>query len=185
MYQEILKKTKVSMEEALEFLKKEFLKIRTGRASTSLVADIVVDYYGAKVPLKQLSTISTPEPNLIVIQPYDKNSLKEIEKAIQLSKLGLTPANDGNLIRISIPPLTEERRKEIVQSLNQRLEESRVSMRNIREESWKEIKTREGKGEITEDDKYKAQDELNKLIEEYNTKINELGEAKEKEIMSI
>jgi ribosome recycling factor len=185
MYQEIIKKTENSMKEALEFLKKELAKLRVGRANISMVADLVVNYYGSKVPLKQLATISTPEPQLIVVQPYDKNSLKDIEKAIQISKLELTPINDGKIIRISVPPLTEERRKEIVQMLNQKLEELRITLRNIREESWKEIKKLESEGKITEDDKYKAQDELNKLINDYNNKIKELGKAKEKEVMQI
>lgn len=185
MYQEMVKKAKISMTKVLEFLKEELLKMRAGRANVSIVADVVVDYYGSKVPLKQLATILAPEPQLIVIQPYDKNSFKDIEKAIQASKLGLTPVNDGKVIRISIPPLTEERRKELVQVLNQKLEESRVSLRNIREENWREIKKLESEGKITEDDKYKAQEELDKLIDEYNQKVKELGETKEREIMKI
>lgn len=185
MYQEIIKKTENSMKEALEFLKNDLSKMRAGKANISMISDIVVDYYGSKASLKQLATILTPEPQLIIIQPYDKNSLKNIEKAIQTSKLGLTPTNDGKIIRINIPPLTEERRKEIVQVLNQKLEESRIVLRNIREENWKEIKKLESEGKITEDDKYKAQDELNKLINDYNNKIKELGEAKEREIMQL
>jgi ribosome recycling factor len=185
MYQDIIKSAGKSMEESLEFLKNELSKIRTGRANTELVADISVESYGTKTPLKQLATISVPEPQVIVIQPYDKNTLGEIEKSIQASQLELNPVNDGNVIRINIPPLTEERRKEIVSIMKQKLEETRISIRTVREKGWKEIKDLESSGKITEDDKFKAQEELNKIIENNNEKIEEIGENKEKEILSI
>lgn len=185
MYQEKINRAKNSMEEGIQFLKGELAKIKTGRASSELVSDIQVECYGSKTQLKQLATINVPEAQMITVQPYDKNVMGDIEKAIQASGLGLNPVNDGNLIRISIPPLNEERRKEIVSIVGQKLEEARVSVRKAREESWREIKELEASGSITEDDKYKAQDELNKVTEEYNNKLEELGKAKEEEIMNI
>jgi ribosome recycling factor len=185
MYQEIIKQTDKSMGESLDFLKNELSKIRTGRASTELVADVSVECYGTKTPLMQLATITAPEPQIIVIQPYDKNTLGDIEKAIQASQLELNPVNDGNVVRLNIPPLTEERRKEIVSIMKQKLEEARISVRTVREKSWKEIKDLESDGNLSEDDKYKAQEELNKKVEDFNKQIEELGEKKEKEILSI
>lgn len=185
MYQEKIKTAKNSMEEFLNFLRSELSKIKTGRANTGLVSNLKVECYGIKTPLKQLATISIPESQMIIIQPYDKNISSEIEKSIQTSELGLNPVNEGNIIRIKIPSLTEERRKEIVSIMNQKLEESRVSIRKAREKTWKEIKDLEVDGAITEDDKYKAQEELNQLVEEYNNKIEELGNKKESEIMSV
>lgn len=185
MYQEIIKNTEKSMEESFDFLKNELSKIRTGRANIELVSDVSVECYGTKTPLKQLATITAPEPQAIVIQPYDKNTLGDIEKGIQASQLELNPVNDGSVVRINIPPLTEERRKEIVSIMKQKLEESRISIRTVREKGWKEIKELESGGKITEDDKFKAQEDLNKIVEDFNKKIEELGDNKEKEILSI
>lgn len=185
MYQERIKDSKSSMEESIQFLKGELIKIRTGRANAELVSDLLVECYGSKTPLKQLATINIPEPQMITIQPYDKSIINDIEKAVQSSQSGLNPVNDGNLVRVNIPPLNEERRKEIVSVMNQKLEESRVAIRSAREKAWKEIKELESGGKITEDDKYKAQEELNKLTEEYTAKIDDLGRSKEEEIMNI
>lgn len=185
MYQNKIKEAEKSMEQSLEFLKGELSKIKTGRASTELVSSLKIDSYGTMTPLQQLATINVPEPQTIVIQPYDKNIISDIEKSIQSSDLGLNPVNDGNVLRISIPPLTEERRKEIVSIMNQKLEEARISLRSLREKCWKEIKELEAGGNITEDDKYKAQEELNKVIEDFNKQVEEIGAKKEEEIMSV
>lgn len=185
MYQEKIKETEKSMKQTIDFLRGELSKIKTGRASTELVSDLKVECYGTMTPLQQLATITIPEPQMIVIQPYDKNVISEIEKGIQSSDLGFNPVNDGDVVRISIPPLTEERRKEIASMMSQKLEESRISLRTVREKCWKEIKELEEGGSITEDDKYKAQEDLNKVIEEYNKEVEEIGKKKETEIMSV
>jgi ribosome recycling factor len=185
MYQEIIDSTKQDCDKALDYLKKELTTFRTGRASRALVENLMIDYYGTKTPLYQIATINVPETQQIVIQPYDINSIKSTEKAILSSRLGLTPNVQGNIIRIILPPLSEERRKELVSVLHQKLEEVKISMRSHREEAWKEIKNKEAEGTITEDEKYKAKEELDKLVKEYNDKIEEIGQAKEKEIMTI
>ena len=185
MYQDIIDSTKKECENALDYLKKELAALRTGRASRALVENLRVDYYNTKTPLFQLASISTPEPNLITIQPYDKDSIKDIEKAISNSNLGITPDVKGDIIRVVIPPLSEERRKELVSVLNQKLEEVKISIRNHREQAWKKIKEQEAEGKITEDEKYRAKDELDKLAREYDEKINDIGRKKEKEIMTV
>lgn len=185
MYKDFIDSTKKDCAKALDFLKNELAGLRTGRASKALVENLMVDYYGTKTPLYQLATINVPEAQQIVIQPYDKNSIKDIEKAISSSELGLTPTLEGNIIRITIPPLSEERRKELVSILHQKLEEVRVSIRNHREEAWRKIKEQEAEGSLTEDEKYKAKDELDKLAKEYDGKVDEAGEVKEKEIMTV
>lgn len=170
---------------ALEYFKEELAKIRTGRANPSLVENVSVDYYETKTPLKQLATISVPEPRLITVNPWDKNTLGNIETAIRNSDLGLNPGNDGQIIRINVPPLTEERRKQLVKALNQKAEEARIAVRNIREEAWREIQDQEKAGAISEDDKFRGKDKLQKVIDEYNQKIDDLRERKEKEIMTV
>lgn len=169
----------------LEYFKEELAKIRTGRANPALVENLPVEWYGTKMPLKQLSTINVPEARLIVINPWDKGSLIAIEAAFKSSDLGLNPTNDGQVVRINIPPLNEERRKELVKILNQKSEEARISVRNIREDAWREIQEKEKSGEISEDDKFRGKDKLQKVIDEYNNKIEELREGKEKEILTI
>lgn len=185
MYKKIISSKIKDLDKAIDFFQQEIGKIRTGRANPGLVENLMVDYYGTKTPLKQVANISVPEPRLILIQPWDTDSLANIEAAFKLSDLGLTPNNDGKSIRINIPPLNEERRRELVKVLNQKTEEARVSVRNIREEAWKEIQKAEEKGEISEDDKYRGKERLQELIDEYNKKIEELREIKEKEIMTI
>lgn len=185
MYNSIINATKESMEKSLQYFKNELLKIRAGRAQTSLVSDLLIDYYGTKTPLKQLATISIPEVRLILISPFDKNSIKEIEKAVSISSQGLTPQNDGRVIRIPIPPLTEERRQEIVQIVSQKLEEIKNTFRNFREENWKTVKEMEEKKQVTEDERYKAKDELDDLIAEFNDKAEEIAEKKKNEVMKI
>lgn len=181
----LIEDKKTDFEKSIQFIKNELSGIRTGRASPSLVENLIVDYYNTKTPLIQLASITIPDPKSIIIQPWDRNSTKDIEKAIQTSSLGLTPINDGNMIRLVIPPLSEERRKELMKLVHQKLEQARVSIRNVREEIWKELKTREKDGKISEDDMFKQQKELQKFVDEYNGKIKEIGENKEKEIMTI
>lgn len=173
------------MEKSLQFFKDELQKIRAGRANINLVSDLLVDYYGTKTSIKQLATISTPEPRLILISPFDKNSIREIEKTILTSSQDLNPQNDGRIIRISISPLSEERRNKIAQIVSQKLEETRNALRNIREENWRKVREMEEKRQITEDDRYKAKDELNELIDEFNRKAEEIAEKKKEEVMKI
>ncbi len=182
-YKEIIQKIKPELEKTISFLEKELIKIRTGRASPSLVEDVVVDCFGEKFPLKQLAAISSPEPKQIVIQPWDKSYVEPIEKAISNSNLGMAPIVDKDLIRISLPPLSEEYRKNLLRILSEKQEESRKTIRRWREEAWDEIQERSKEGEIREDDKFRAKDELQKLVEEYNKKIEEMGERKKKELM--
>jgi ribosome recycling factor len=170
---------------ALEHLKSELSTLRTGRASSSLVEHLEVEYYGAKTPLLQIAQIAVPEPRMITIQPYDKNALKDIEKAVQASNLGINPVNDGNFIRLIIPQMTEERRKELVKVVSQMTEKARVSIRNIREEIWKEIQRLEKDGDFSEDDKISGKEQLQKVVDKYNEEIKKISEAKEKEVMTI
>jgi ribosome recycling factor len=159
--------------------------LRTGRASTALVENLAVDYYGSKSSLKQIASISTPEPKTIMISPWDKDNLISIEKAINESQLNLQSNNDGQVIRINIPQLTEERRKDLIKVLNQKGEEAKISIRKIREEIWEEIQELEKNGKISEDDKFSGKESLQEIINEYNGKIQDLRDAKEKDIMTI
>lgn len=185
MYQQVIRNLRPKMQETVDKLSENFLKLRTGQASSALVENILVSYYGTKVPLKQMANISIPDPNSITIQPWDNNSLGDIEQALRNSEIGLNPINDGRLIRLNLPPMTAERREELVRILHQTAEECRIALRNLREEAWKQIKKLEEAKQITEDDRYLAEKELNKLIEEFNLKINELIEAKEKELRMV
>ncbi len=185
MSSQIIGQAKKNMDESLEFMQDELKKFKTGRAQSALVEDILVEYYGTKTPLKQVATISVPEPALISISPFDKNSAKDIEKAISESKLNLTSNNDGQVIRIKIPSLTEERRQELAQVLNQKVEEVKVSIRSSREEAMKHLKEQEASKQISEDERFKVKQELDKLVEEYNKKIEEIRKNKEEEIMTV
>jgi len=185
MYKSIIDNKKNELEAAMKHLSAELGKIRTGRANPALVENLMVDYYGSKTPLKQIASINIPEARLIVIQPWDKDSLVNIESALRESDLGFNPNNDGQVIRVNISQLTEERRKELVRVLNQKSEEAKISVRNIREESWKEIQEEEKAGKMSEDDKFSGKDYLQKIIDEYNKKIEEIRDKKEKEIMTI
>lgn len=167
------------------YLQDELAKLRTGRANPALVEDLKADYYGTPTPFKQLGSIHVPEPRQLLIQPWDKNALLPIEKAVRESNLGLSPVNEGDKIRITLPELTEERRKELVKVANKIAEEARVQIRNTREEIWKEIKAGLERNEITEDDKFRFQEELQKMVDEQNRNIKELLEVKEKEILKI
>jgi ribosome recycling factor len=185
MHEEIKSKLRTRMDKTIESLQEEFKKIRSGRANAGLVEGLVVDYYGSKTPLKQLASISVPEPRLIVIQPWDKGTLSEIEKAFHTSDLGLNPNNDGKVIRISIPALTEERRKELVKVAKGKAEDARVAIRNIRRDGNEEVKTAEKEGHVSEDDSKKTLDKIQKITDEYIEKINKLLDAKDAEIMEV
>jgi ribosome recycling factor len=185
MYKKIVDDKKTEMDGAIEHLKQEMGKIRTGRANPALVENLMVDYYGNKTPLKQVASINAPEARLLVIQPWDKDSLVNIEAAIRESDMGFNPSNDGQVIRINIPQLTEERRKELVKALNQRSEDAKIAIRNIREDIWKEIQEEEKSGKMSEDDKFLGKDYLQKIVDEYNKKIEEIRSKKETEILTI
>lgn len=185
MYQEIIKSKKSEFEKAVEYFKTETGKLRTGRASASLVENLPVDYYGNKVPLKQVASINVPEPRLIVIQPWDADSLANIEAAIKMSELNLNPNNDGRVIRINIPSLNEERRAELVKMLNQKAEEARISIRGIREDVWEKIQELEKTGKIMEDDKFRGKERLQEIVDDYNKQVEDMRERKEKEVMTI
>jgi len=173
------------MKKSLRSLQEEFNTLRTGRASPALFDKIRVDYYGQKTPLNQVATISVPEARLVVIQPWDKAPLGEIEKAIQMSELSVNPSNDGKVIRINIPPLSEERRKELAKVAKNMAEQCRVACRNIRRDAMDEVKKALKNGEITEDQEKKIQDEIQKLTDRFMMEIGKELEAKEKEIMEV
>jgi len=173
------------MEGAIDALKKEFGSVRTGRASLSLLDGIMVDYYGTLTPLQQLASLSVPESRQIAIQPWEQRIIPEIEKAIMKSDLGLTPSNDGKFIRIGIPTLTEERRKQLVKVVRKRAEEGKVAIRNIRRDTNEELKKLEKEKHLSEDDAKKSHDEIQKLTDFYITKIDEVLKHKENEIMEV
>jgi ribosome recycling factor len=185
MYQSIISQKGKDFQLAVDYFFDDCGKIRTGRANPAIVENLMVDYYGAKTPLKQMASINAPEPRLITIQPWDRDSLVNVEAAIRESDLGLNPANDGQLIRLNIPQLNEERRKELVKMLNQKAEAARIAIRNIREEIWEVIQEKTKSGEISEDDKFRGKDKLQETVDIYNKKVEEIREKKEKEITTI
>jgi ribosome recycling factor len=185
MVNEVLKDTKDKMKKALEALNNELLKVRTGRASAGLVDSVSVEYYGAKTPLNQLASITVPESRLVVIQPWDSTAINDIEKAILKANIGITPSNDGKVIRLSIPPLTEERRKEIVKQVSKICEDYKVGIRNIRRDANEELKAFKKDGDISEDEMFKGQDEVQKLTDSYVKEIENLNKTKEKEILEF
>lgn len=185
MFEDIRKQASEKMEKAVQVLKKDLASLRAGRATPALLDKVTVSYYGSEMPVNQLASISAPEPRLLMIQPWDKSALAEIERAIQKSELGLTPTNDGNVIRITIPALTEERRAELVKVVKKSGEESKVAIRNIRRDANEEIKKMGKNGEISEDDVRRGQDEIQKLTDRYIREVDKVVEAKEKEIMEI
>ncbi|HHY16217.1 MAG TPA: ribosome recycling factor [Firmicutes bacterium] len=185
MIDQILQDGEDRMEEVIDATKKTFSGIRTGRANPGLLDRIVVSYYGTPTPLKQMASISVPEPRLLVITPWDKNSIKDVEKAILMSDLGLVPSNDGTVIRIAIPTLTEERRKELVRVVRKDAEDYRVSVRNIRRDLNDSLRTLEKDGDISEDEYHRVQGTVQELTDRFVAEIDKLLEAKEKEIMEI
>lgn len=182
---ETLHNTEEKMNKALDSVTREFSEIRTGRANPSLVEGLYIDYYGTPTLLKALASISVPDAHLIVIQPWDKNAIPEIEKAILKSNLGITPSTAGTLIRLAIPPLSKERRQELVKVVHGMAEEGRVSLRTIRREAKECLEKLEKDKALTKDDRFKGIDELQKLIDKYIAKIDELLKNKEKEIMEF
>lgn len=185
MNEAIFTQLQKEMEQSVGALRKDLAKIRTGRASTALLEHIVVDYYGATTPLNQLATLSAPEPRLLVVQPYDRNAMRNIEKAILKSDLGLTPNNDGKIIRVPIPQLTEERRKELVKHVKKIGEEFRVSLRNHRRVAVEHLKEAEKKKEITADDSKHGHDRVQKITDDFIGRIDKIIKTKEEEIMEV
>lgn len=181
----IIENYKLEFDKVIEHLKNEIFALRTGRATPALVENILVEAYGVKTPIKGLGSISVSDQKTILIEPWDKGVLKEIEKAIQLANIGINPVIEGGRIRLMVSPLTEESRQKLIKILQQKLEQGRVSLRSIRDKARSEIIEAEREKQITEDDRYRLQDKLDELIEEYNFKIKEIGEQKEKEIMTI
>jgi ribosome recycling factor len=185
MVEEVFKDVRSRMEKALEILREDLKALRTGRASPALLEKVKVEYYGTLVPLNQLASITAPEPRLLVVRPWDASALAAIEKAILNSDLGLTPMNDGKVIRINIPRLTEERRKELVKVLSKRLEEAKIAVRNCRRDGLEQLKELQDEKLISEDEFFRAREKLDELTEEMIEKIDEIGEAKKKEIMEV
>ena len=185
MTQEMLRETEGHMKKAIEALENDLRSIRTGRASPALVERVQVEYYGTLTPLNQLATISAPEPQLLAIRPYDPSSLRDIERAILSSDLGLTPNNDGKLIRLVIPPLNEERRLELVKVVRRRAEEGKVAIRNFRRDALDELREFEKEKLISEDDFYGARDDLQELTNGYIEQVDKVQERKEQEIKEI
>ena len=182
---EIFDNTKQRMEKSIESLIRELSSVRTGRASTGLVENINVDYYGTPTPMNQISSISIPEARLITIQPWDHSALIEIEKALLQSDLGISPSNDGEMIRINVPPLTEERRKEMVKSVGGISENTNVSIRNIRRDSLEKLRVLEKDKAISQDESKKAQQDLQKITDDFTSQVDTLKKDKEKEILKI
>jgi len=185
MIDDVLADAKNRMGKAVEALRKELVTIRTGRAHPGLIEHLRVDYYGAPTPLNQLATISVPEPRLLVIQPWDRQSLGAIEKAIHKADLGLNPINDGNIIRLAIPQLTEERRKELVKVVRKKVEEGRVAVRNVRRDCHDELRRLQREKEVSEDAQYRGQDELQKVTDGFIQEIERVGEEKEAELLAV
>ncbi len=181
----IINKLKEDLGKNDDYFKDEIVTLNVGRATPSIIEDIMVDYYGTPTPLKQVATISIPDSRNILIQPWDKGQLKEIEKAIISAQSGFNPMNDGVAIRITLPQPTEEGRKDLAKHLHDLLEKAKISLRNIREEIMKEIKRMEKEKEIGEDERFTKQDEIQKIVDEYNKKLEEETEKKEKEIMTV
>lgn len=185
MIDDVLNETRDGMKNSVKSLEDDLGSIRTGRASTSLVDKLRVDYYGTPTPLIQLALISVPEPQLISIRPYDATSIKDIERAIMQSDIGITPNNDGKIIRLQIPSLTEDRRKSLARKVNERVEDGRVSVRNHRRDGLELLRMYKDDKDISEDEFYRGKDELEKLTQEYIKKVDEVGKKKEDEITTI
>jgi ribosome recycling factor len=185
MIKDLLKDAETHMQKSIHSLSEDLLTIRTGRANPALVEKLHVEYYGSPTPLQQLASISVPEPRQLMIKPFDKTTLKAIEKSIMASDLGLTPNNDGLVIRLNLPVLTEDRRKDLVKHVHHRLEEARVALRNIRRDSMKDIKDFENEKMISEDDRRHGEEEIQKLTDRFMAEIDKVGHTKEQEIMEV
>lgn len=182
---EVLRHTEEKMQKTIEVVQREFATIRTSRASPTLVDHIKINYYGTLTPLRQLATISIPEPKLIIIQPWDQSVLSEVEKEILKANLGLTPINDGKVIKISIPPLSKERREELIKVVKKMAEDGRVAIRSIRHEAIEHIRKMEKEKLISEDDSFRNQEEVQKLTDKYIKQVDEILKTKEKEILEV
>ena len=185
MINEVLDELRQRMLKSVEALQDDLLSIRTGRASPALVEKLSVEYYGTATPLNQMASIAAPEPRLLVIRPWDPSSLADIERAILKSDLGLTPMNDGMLIRLSIPRLTEERRRELVKVVSRRVEEARIAVRNLRRDALQDLKEFEKEKMISEDEFFRGKDKVQELTDEFVEKIDGIGKRKEEEVMEI
>ncbi|MFO7885710.1 MAG: ribosome recycling factor [Desulfobacteraceae bacterium] len=185
MIDTVFQETKEKMAKSLDSLEREMVRVRTGRASLSMLDGVKVDYYGTATPLNQMASLAVPESRLITVQPWDVTVLKNVEKAILKANLGLTPSNDGKIIRISIPPLTEERRKEIVKSVNQTCEDYKIAVRNIRRDANDDLKKLQKDGDISEDENFKAQKTVQEVTDEHIKKIDYIFATKEKEILEF
>jgi len=185
MIDDLMDELRGRMTKSVDALQEELLGIRTGRASPALVERLQVEYYGTLTPLNQMASIAVPEPRLLVIRPWDPSALNDIERAIQKSDLGLTPMNDGKLIRLSIPRLTEERRRELVKLVSRRVEEGRVAIRNLRRDALKDLQEFEKEKMISEDEFFHAKDQVQELTDQFIARIDEIGKRKEEEVMEI
>ncbi len=185
MSQEVISRTKDKMEKAIQAYTRELASIRAGRANASLLDKISVDYYGVPTPINQIASISVPEARMLVVQPYDKSIVGDVEKAIQKSDLGINPTSDGTVIRIVIPPLTEERRKDLVKVVKKEAEEAKIAVRNIRRDANEELKKLEKNGELTEDEMRRWSDQVQKLTDDFIGKIDQLTKEKEKDILEV
>ena len=185
MINDLLRETEGRMNKAIEALEEEFRGLRTGRATPALIERVMVDYYGTPTPLKQLAVISAPEPQLLLVRPYDPGSLGAIEKAILQADLGFNPNNDGRVVRVPIPRLTEERRREMVKQVKRRVEEARVALRNVRRDALNDLREFEEEKLISEDELKRAQEDLQKLTDQMIKQVDELGERKEQELLEV
>lgn len=182
---EILSTAQTKMQKTIEVLHVDLASVRAGRASVSLLDKVMVEYYGTPTPVNQVASVTVPEPRMIVIQPWEKNLLKDIERAIMKSDLGLNPNSDGSVIRLNLPQLTEERRKELVKTVHKKAEDARVSIRNLRREANDSVKKAEKAKEITEDEAKKANDDIQKMTDKFIKEVDTVMEHKEKEVMEI
>ena len=185
MIERILGEITSKMQKTIDVLNRDLATVRTGRATPALVEHIKVDYHGIPTPLNQLASISVPEAKMILIQPWDRSCIRNIEKAILTSDLGFNPVNDGNVIRIIVPPLTEERRKELIKVVRKRVEDARIALRNVRREAIEHLRDAERNKEISQDQYMRASEQIQKLTESFMEKINNIGQAKETEILEI
>ncbi len=185
MLKEIYRETEARMKGAIQALEEDLAGIRTGRAHPALVEKIQIEYYGSPTPLLQLASINVPEPRSLLIRPFDATTLKAIERGILASDLGLTPNNDGKSIRLNLPPLTEERRRDLVKVVHNRMEDSRVAIRNVRRDSMKDLREYEEEKLISEDDRKRGEEELQKLTDKYIDEVNLIGDRKQREIMEV
>ena len=185
MIKDLLKDCESHIQKSIHVLHDDLGTIRTGRANPGLLEKLQIEYYGSPTPLMQLASVSVPEPRQLLIKPYDKTTLKAIEKAILASDLGLTPNNDGQVVRLNLPPLTEDRRRDLVKKVHHRVEEARVALRNIRRDSMKDIKDYETEKMISEDDRKRGEEELQKMVDRYMAELDKISYTKEQEIMEV